>query len=295
MLTWSVQRSSRFHSPHQAGPGGVVAARLLPQRGGRGPSAPEQVGLPRLLPTHRRSQPAAGEARPLPGGKAGRSAELAGTSVPHRLRAGPERPRPAQAWRPVPVCVWGSRGRAWQLRVAPCPSHLPNRSNQVRARHAARAGVQAAGRGAGVADEPPRTPSAPLARTVQPPKWWQHLGRGHFLIARRVTVKLEFLTGRRTGSALRLGGVCTRCLRGPEESRLGTRGLRGALESCTRAASETVWSVTLSALRIRQCRSVVRTSALLRVTLANYARKSTKFLKAVCLTTLPGSLLKRCS
>lgn len=181
----------------------------------------------------------------------------------------PERPRPAQAWRPIPVCVWGSRGRAWQLRVAPCPSHLPNRSNQVRARRAARAGVQAAGRGAGVPDEPPRAPSAPLARTVQPPKWWQHLGRGHFLIARRVTVKLEFLTGRRTGSALRLGGVCTRCLRGPEESRLGTRGLRGALESCTRAASGTVWSVTLSALRIKQCRSVVRPSALLRVTLAN--------------------------
>lgn len=45
--------------------------------------------------------------------------------------------------------MWGSRGRAWQLRVAPCPSHLPNRSNQVRARRAARAGVQAAGRGAG--------------------------------------------------------------------------------------------------------------------------------------------------
>lgn len=69
--------------------------------------------------------------------------------------------------------------------------------------------------------------------------WWQHLGRGHFLLFRRVAVKLEFLTGRRTGSALRLGGVCARPLRGPDWSGPGTRGLPGALESCTDAASRT--------------------------------------------------------
>lgn len=149
------------------------------------------------------------------------------------------------------------------------PPPKPVKPGKSSDRRAARAGVQAAGRRAGVPDEPPRVPSALLVRAVQPPEWWQHLGRGHFLIARRVTVKLEFLTGRRTGSALRLGGVCTRCLRGPEESRLGTRGLRGALESCTRAASGTVWPATLSALRVRQCRSVVRPSAWFRVTLAN--------------------------
>lgn len=94
--------------PSKAWGSGRHGAPPPPRRAGSQRS--EQAGPPRLRLAPRRSQSTAGEARPLPGRKAGRSAELAGPSVPHRLRAGPEWPQPAQAWRPVPVCVWGSRG-----------------------------------------------------------------------------------------------------------------------------------------------------------------------------------------
>lgn len=66
----------------------MATARLLPPRERRGSGVPEQAGPLRFGRAPRRSQSAAGEARPLPGGKAGLSAELAGPSVPHRVARG---------------------------------------------------------------------------------------------------------------------------------------------------------------------------------------------------------------
>jgi hypothetical protein len=47
------------------------------------------------------------------------------------LLAGPERPRPAQAWRSV-LSACGSPAAEPGHSIAPCPSHLPNRSNQIK-------------------------------------------------------------------------------------------------------------------------------------------------------------------
>lgn len=81
-----------------------------PPRGGRGSGAPGQAGPPR-----RRGLPAVANQQPARRGHflVGRLGCLRSSLVPvsrFGLRAGPERARLAQAWLPVPVCVWGSRG-----------------------------------------------------------------------------------------------------------------------------------------------------------------------------------------
>lgn len=75
----------RFHSLPLSRAWGRGYSKAPPQRERRGSGVPEQAGPLRLARAPRRGQSAAGEARPLPGGKARQSAALAGPSVPHRV------------------------------------------------------------------------------------------------------------------------------------------------------------------------------------------------------------------
>lgn len=180
---------------------------------------PEQAGPLRFGRAPRRSQSAAGEARPLPGGKAGLSAELAGPSVPHRVARGSGAAAASAGLAP------SSRVRVGLPRlslVAPCSAMSKPPPKPVKP---GKSGVRCAcgSPGCGTRCSSSRGASSDSVHTARQDVlavWWQHLGRGHFLIFRPVAVKLEFLTGRRTGSALRLGGVCARAGagRGPEVS-----------------------------------------------------------------------------
>lgn len=203
----------------------MVTARLLPQGGGR--------GLKRSGGLDLRSSPGS-PPQPISGRRGAATSWWEGRAVcgarwpecPAPAARGSRRPRPAQAWRP------GSRLR----EGLPRPSVAAPRSAMSKPPpKPVKPGKNSARRACGPPGcETQRSSSrgAPTGslRTAVPgirAMRWQHLGRGHFLIVRRVAVKLEFLTGRRTGSALRLGGVCARQLRGPHRSGPGTPGSFG--------------------------------------------------------------------
>lgn len=215
---------------------------------------PEQTGPLRLGRAPRLSQSAAGEARPLPGGKAGLSAELAGPSVPHRIargsgaaaasaglapssrvRVGLPRlslvaprsamskppPKPVKPGKSCVRCACGSPGCG-----SPCRSSRGASSDSV---HTARLDVLAV--------------------------WWQHLGRGHFLIFRRVAVKLGVLDRPANGKCAAAGwGLRPRLERVGDPRSPGSFGeLHGRCQRDSRAA-------TLSAPSFRQCRSILHPS-----------------------------------
>lgn len=211
----------------------MATGRLLPQEEGVAPALRRSGSR-----TPRRSQSAASEARPLPGGKAGLSAELASPGVPLRVARGSGAAAASAGLAPS-SCLRVGLPRLSLAAPSSAMSKPPPKPVKP-GKSSARCGYGSPGCGTpcGSSRGAP-SDSVCTARQDVLAVWWQHLGRGHFLIFRRVAVKLEFLTGRRTGSALRLGGVCTLQLRGSDWSGTGTRGFRRALESCTGTANRT--------------------------------------------------------
>lgn len=156
----------RFHSLPLSRAWGRGYSKAPPQRERRGSGVPEQAGPLRLgrLPA------AANQQRARRGHfLVGRPGCLRRSLVRVSrigLRAGPERPRPAQAWRPVPRLRVGlprlSLAAPCSAMSKPPPKPVKPGKSCVRC---ARAGLRAAGPLAGVPEERPRTLSTLLART----------------------------------------------------------------------------------------------------------------------------------
>lgn len=224
---------------------------------------PEQTGPLRFGRAPRLSQSAAGEARPLPGGKAGLSAELAGPSVPHRIARGSGAAAASAGLAP------SSRVRVGLPRLSlvaprsvmskPPPKPVKPGKSCVRcACGSPDCGTRCwSSRGA-------FSDSVHTARLDVLAVWWQHLGRGHFLIFRRVAVKLGVLDRPANGKCAAAGWGLR-----PDWSGSRTRGLRGALESCTGAASGTAGLQPSRLLALGSVALSFILVFLLRVTLAN--------------------------
>lgn len=243
----------------------MATARLLPQEEG---VAPAQARPPKRSRAPRRSQSTASEARPLPGGKAGLSAELASPGVPLRVARG-SGAAAASAGLVPSSCLRVGLPRLSLAAPSSAMSKPPPKPVKP-GKSSARCGYGSPGCGTRCRSSR-GAPSDSVCTAHQDvlAVWWQHLGRGHFLIFRRVAVKLGVLDRQANGKCATAGWGLRPPAAGLGLERDGDRRFPESFGERHWHCQPDSWAATLSASSFRKYRSVLHASVLLRVTRAN--------------------------